>query len=170
MSRSATRISLLLMGLIALIGTIGFTGCRTGDSHCKVGDSQLSYRVLPRGSGCSTTRESTYFGSQEEWDECWIQRSLKPRDVDIDWETEEIIYLIGRGGPTGGYSIEINSISMIRNDPSRPPYLYVDFTSIIPGDKCIVIMMPTVATKCIAIPRQNATEVKFHHREKIRDC
>ena len=112
-------------------------------------------------------RRRTVIRSSEDWTAAWreLTATIVPRDPapELDFGVTSVVLVAMGSRPTGGYGIEITSVT------AGDDTLYVTVRETSPGPECIVTQATTSAALAVLVPRVRP-EVSFIEETATTDC
>lgn len=106
----------------------------------------------PLEEGFSQESRALLFRSEQEWQD-FLNMDSVPDLVNFDEKMVLAVASISR--PTGGYSIQINTIESLQTAGGQQWKIY--YTENIPGSNCLVTQQPTNPTTFVIVDQANVT-------------
>ena len=108
-------------------------------------------------------------GNQDEWAKFWDGHGAPPPPPEVFWEKEKAVAIVLGDRPTGGFWVRVDCVRYF-DDPTRPRYIQVEYTEMIPGPDCIVPQVVTQPHSYIAIPNFPTDAIEFVRHEEVYNC
>lgn len=114
-------------------------------------------------------RRRLYIKDEETWTALWSEVTAhvgpKPEVPFIDFGNEAVVVVSMGTRPTGGYSINVESVSESESDGT----LYVEVVEVSPGPSCVVTQAESAPVHAVRVPLRNGS-VQFIERASTRNC